>query len=52
MFENSIDQNLHHHQQENTNIYSFHDFLLTKNKVYCPMCEHIHENNTNCQRGF
>lgn len=39
MFENSIEQFIHDAQAP----------FFIDNKVYCPMCECLHENNTLCQ---
>jgi hypothetical protein len=25
--------------------------LLVEDEIYCPMCEVVHENNSNCQRN-
>ena len=52
MFDRIIDEIVIRKQV--SNVIEYNSYIgvvfLSNNEVYCPMCEHRHENNSNCQR--
>lgn len=49
MFRESIDQFLYKKQVLEIHHNKIYDIKLYRGKIYCPMCEDMHENNTLCQ---